>query len=142
MKTCATFFCWLWLAGAGCLSLASAQDAKDVSTETLASVVDKNYAARGGLAAWRSIDSLQIIGQMALPDGVMVPVALEMKRPNRLRMEFQLQGMTGIRTYDGTEGWSMMPFDENLNAVRMTPEEAADLAGLRENELAGHSGPS
>ncbi len=32
------------------------------------------------------------------------------KRPNKMRIEFTIQGMTGVQAYDGKTGWSVMPF--------------------------------
>lgn len=98
------------------------------SSENLASVLEKNLVARGGLDTWRQIQTLQIIGQMHLPDGSAVPVSLEMKRPNRLRIEFELQGQTAIQTFDGQEGWVWLPFDQDLAPRRLSQEETDALA--------------
>jgi len=38
------------------------------------------------------------------------PFTMEMARPNKMRMEFTFQGMTGVQAFDGKAGWSVMPF--------------------------------
>jgi outer membrane lipoprotein-sorting protein len=51
-----------------------------------------------------------------------VPVTIYKKRPNLYRNEFTFQGLTGIQAYDGTTGWTLMPFRGKKDPELM-PEE-------------------
>jgi hypothetical protein len=47
----------------------------------------------------------------------------ENKRPNHVREEFSLQGMTGINAYDGSNGWKIEPWQGKKDAEALTEEE-------------------
>ena len=42
--------------------------------------------------------------------GMEAPFVMTKKRPENTRVEFTIQGMTGIQAYDGKNGWMVMPF--------------------------------
>jgi hypothetical protein len=50
-------------------------------------------------------------------------VVQENKRPNAVREEFALQGMTGINAYDGTSGWKIQPWNGKKDAEALGEEE-------------------
>jgi hypothetical protein len=92
-------------------------------------LVARNVAARGGRERLRAVLSLRMTGRLA-PSGpagpaVEAPIRLELKRPDRIRMEVTFQGMTGVQAYDGTSGWQIAPFRGQSIPVRMSPEETA-----------------
>lgn len=71
-------------------------------------VVAKYNEARGGAEAWSAVKTVRIAGRMKM--GPMdLPFQLEMARPNKMRMEMTMQGMTMIQVFDGTNGWAVMP---------------------------------
>ena len=78
---------------------------------TAGQIVEKNVAARGGLKAWRNVQTLVWMGHVQsertpLPN---MGFILEQKRPNKTR--FQLIGMNekAVRVFDGTQGWKVRP---------------------------------
>jgi len=73
-------------------------------------ILAKHYAACGGLDKMKAINSMRITGSVAVGQGMDAPFTMERKRPGKSRMEFTLQGMTGIQAFDGTKTWSVMPF--------------------------------
>ena len=101
-----------------------------------AQIVDKNVAARGGLQAWRAVQTLSLEGKMGaggnqratlhvpmanskevantLPrrpaEEAQLPFVLEMKRPRKVRVELQFKGQTAVQVYDGANGWKLRPF--------------------------------
>lgn len=76
--------------------------------KTVDEVVAKYDEARGGAKAWGEVKNLRISGRMKM--GPMdLPFQLEMARPNKMRMEMTMQGMTMIQVFDGTNGWQVMP---------------------------------
>jgi outer membrane lipoprotein-sorting protein len=68
------------------------------------------YEAIGGLDAWKSVESTKVTGKMSMRRGMEVPFTRLVKRPDKIRMEFTMQGMTGIRASDGETAWMLMPF--------------------------------
>lgn len=91
---------------------------------TLDQVIEQNIEARGGYDSIKEVQSARMKGQMNMGGGIVAPFTMEFKRgedENKLRMEFQVQGMTGIQAYDGEKGWMVMPF-----MGKTAPEEMAD----------------
>lgn len=77
---------------------------------TLEYVLARYYEAVGGVEAWESIRSMRVSGTMTMGRGMVVPFTRLLKRPDKIRMEFTMQGMTGIRASDGRTAWMLMPF--------------------------------
>jgi len=50
------------------------------------------------------------------------PFTMYSKRPRMQRIEFTVQGMTGIQAFDGETGWMLMPFMGQTEPERM-PED-------------------
>jgi hypothetical protein len=112
-----------------------------------AEIVDKNISARGGLQAWRSVQSLAMSGKMeaggsngptlATPvrrsprnmpavrpsEQVKLPFVMELKRPLKSRVEIQFRGQTAVQVFDGTGGWKFRPFLNRKDVEPYTPEE-------------------
>jgi hypothetical protein len=65
--------------------------------------------ARGGLAKLRAVQSVRMKGKMTMGPGVEAPITIEMKRPKNARMEFTIQGATGVQAYDGRQAWGISP---------------------------------
>ncbi len=105
-----------------CVALAVATP---VSAETVDEIVQKNLEARGGEQAWLAVQSARVTGTMRLggsaAGAVEAPFTIEFKRPDKVRVEFTLQGMTGVQAFDGTVGWAVMPF-----MGKTEPEEMAE----------------
>ena len=132
------------------VSLVRAADTQSAQTGlSAAQIVDKNVAARGGLQAWRAVQSLSLEGKMgaggnqraALPvdaphmkfantlprrsaEEAQLPFLMEMKRPRKMRVEVQFKGQTAVQVYDGTNGWKLRPF---LNRHEVEPFSEQEL---------------
>ena len=55
------------------------------------------------------------------------PITIEYKRPDKVRMEFELQGMTGIRAFDGETGWFIMPFMGTADPQEMADDQLKEI---------------
>ncbi len=112
--------CWLvalTFAVVLCMGAAAAQN------PTLEQVLEKHYEAIGGLQAWQQLQSMKATGKMSM--GPMeAPVTLTAKRPDKLRIDFVVQGMTGTQAYDGETAWMLMPFMGKTEAEVMAPDQA------------------
>ena len=75
-------------------------------------IVERNVAARGGLKAWRAVDTLVLSGQMDAggKQNSRLSFVMEMKRPHKSRLEIKFRGQTALQVYDGANGWKLRPF--------------------------------
>jgi outer membrane lipoprotein-sorting protein len=89
--------------------------------QTVDELLAKHYEACGGLDKMKAVQSMRVTGTMAIAPGMEAPFTMERKRPGKQRMEFQIQGMTGIQAFDGARAWSLMPFQG-----KTTPEVGSD----------------
>ena len=151
-----TVLCWTLLALAPCFALGA--DGPASAKLSAATIVERNVAARGGLAAWQGVRTMSWSGKldaggnnqrlfkapgMPAPPPVkdpnaqvQLPFVMEMKRGRQSRLEIVFNGQTAVQVYDGTHGWKRRPF-LNRNDVESyttdelkTAAEAADLDGL------------
>jgi hypothetical protein len=118
---------------------------------TAEQIIQKNVAARGGLKAWRSIQTMSMTGVMDAgrlrakvpPFGtnnlqrvkldankseqegkiIQLPFAMELKRPLKMRVEVQFNGDTAVQVYNGTNGWKIRPFLGRREVESYTADE-------------------
>ena len=108
------------------MNAAIAGNVPDAPVElTAAQIVDKNVAARGGLQAWRAVQTITMSGKLEAggTQNTELPFALEMKRPRKTRLELQFNGQTAVQVYDGVNGWKLRPFLNRRQVEPYTPEE-------------------
>ena len=128
---------------------------------TAAQMIERNVVARGGLQAWRTIQSMSVTGKLdagagdsiersdriargglgasamrAMPEApagapkatgpqqIQLPFTLELKRPNKSRLEIVFAGKTALQVYDGKNGWKVRPFLNRDEVEPFTTDEA------------------
>jgi len=101
--------CWLLTAAATLLPAPLAAAPKPPAAPTLAEVLARSLAARGGAQKLHAIVTRREIGTLGLGAGNEWPFVVEHKRPNHYRMEIELQGAQLIRAFDGIHGWQKQP---------------------------------
>ena len=141
------------------VSLAMGADAASPAGMTAEQIIERNVTARGGLQAWRGVQTLSMSGKLEaggnesstypvqgvkgggvqLPkrpaEQMELPFRLESKRSRKLRLEIDFRGQTAIQTYDGTHGWKLRPF---LNRHEVEPFTAEELkAAAFQSDLDG-----
>lgn len=116
-------------------------------------IVEKNVAARGGLQAWRAVQTVSWTGKLDAGGGslersrklaegkvdrtslaiaerqnpspqVQLPFVMEMKRPLKSRVEIEFAGKTAVQVYDGANGWKVRPFLNRNEVEPFTADEA------------------
>ncbi len=98
------------------------------AAETVDEVIAKNIEAKGGEEAWLALQTARMTGKMVMGGGAMeAPFTAEFKRPNKVRLEFTMQGMTAIQAYDGEVGWSVMPFLGKTEPEEMGEDQLKDV---------------
>lgn len=115
----------------GLSAVASAAD-----EPTLGEVLDRYYQAVGGKDKLDAMKTVKMTGKMMMGPGVDAPFILFKKRPDKLRIEFTVQGMTGVQAYDGSTAWMFMPF-----MGKTAPEEVPEDQAKELKEEADIDGP-
>jgi outer membrane lipoprotein-sorting protein len=135
------------------VSLAAAADAKPAPAKLSATeIVEKTVAARGGLQAWRAVQTLSLKGfveaggnnepTLSVPvpghqagqamkrpsEQAKLPFVMDLKRPRKMRLEIQFNGKTAVQVYDGANGWKLRPFLNRHEVEPYTAEERKDAA--------------
>jgi hypothetical protein len=132
------------------ISLATAADDSVPKAQlSAAEIASRNVEARGGLQAWRAVQTMTMSGSMGvggnqratvptpipghtLPQGVVpprpekeleLPFVMELARPRKQRLELQFNGETAIQVYDGTNGWKLRPYLNRREVETFTAEE-------------------
>jgi hypothetical protein len=95
--------------------------AAPAGAQTAEQVIGRYLEARGGLERIRAVRSLRFTGKMKLGD-VEAPLVVELKRPLRMRTEFEVQGRRVVRAFDGQKGWTLLPVP-GLDRPRLMPED-------------------
>ena len=74
---------------------------------TAPEIVAKNVAARGGLEAWRKVQTMVWTGRLerSRTPAPSMPFLLNQKRPNKTRFEVRAMGEHTVRVFDGEHGW-------------------------------------
>jgi hypothetical protein len=138
-------------------SLAAAADTADSRAKlTAAEIVDKNVAARGGLEAWRAVQTMSLSGKlgaggnrrsalpmpsrskkgrMAMPparpaEEVQLPFVMLLKRSRKMRFELEFDGQTALQVFDGANGWKVRPF-LNRNVVEPYTADEMKVASVQ-----------
>jgi outer membrane lipoprotein-sorting protein len=94
------------------------------SAQTVDELLAKNVEAKGGLAKIKALKTQRATGKAIGGPGMEFPFVMVGKRPDHVRMEFVVQGMTGIQAYDGKTAWTSMPFMGKKDPEVMPPEDA------------------
>ena len=98
------------------------------TTPTVDEIVARHVEACGGLKKIRSIQTLREKGRITAGANRQALVTRELKRPNRIRFEFTVQGVTGVFVSDGEQGWKMSPFEGNTGPTPLTDEVVREAA--------------
>lgn len=93
-----------------------------VSAESLDEILDQHFAAIGGKDKLTAIQSMKMSGRQQMGPQE-APFTIYWKRPDKVRMEFTLQGMTGVQAYDGSSAWMVMPFMGKNDPEAMTGDD-------------------
>src|SRR5438132_8264351 len=111
--------------------------AQDKSQPTVDELVAKNIEAKGGATALHDLQSLRLTGKLLVQQGGQIELAYlqTKKRPDEVRTEASLQGMTQIQAYDGKEGWKVSPFFGRKDPERMSADDVKAL--IEDSEIDG-----
>jgi outer membrane lipoprotein-sorting protein len=97
---------------------------------TVDQLIAKHIEAQGGMAKMKSINTVKITGRVEVGPGVEAPIVVYKRRPDQMRMELAIQGLTMVRSYDGTSktGWAIIPFQGKKDGEPMTADDIKEAA--------------
>lgn len=118
----------LTFALSGLVMLQGALAAPGEPARTAEEVIARNVAARGGLDAWRKIDTMAWLGYIehgtVSKSSPQVPFVMQLERPNLTRFELKDQMTQVTRIFDGQHGWRIRPgTDGRPDSRAFLPEE-------------------
>ena len=117
----------LFAAGIG-ITASGAPHVPAAPATTAAEVIARNVRARGGLEAWRKVDTMVWYGHLerASSPGMHIPFVMQIKRPNRTRFEIKERFDQFTRIFSGDHGWKIRPGNNGQPTVKsFSPEEVA-----------------
>src|SRR2546427_4723413 len=108
---------------------ASALFAQDKNEPTVDELVAKNIEAKGGATRTKNLQTLRATGKLLVPVQGQIELGYVQtkKRPDEVRTEASLQGMTQIEAYDSKEGWKISPFFGRKDPERMSADDVKAL---------------
>jgi outer membrane lipoprotein-sorting protein len=110
---------------AALLMLLIASDALAYTADELAA---KNVAAKGGSEALNAIHTLRLSGKLRVQgDSIELGLVTLVKRPDSIRVEAQLQGLTQVQSFDGTQAWQINPFQGRKDPEKLSADDAKEM---------------
>jgi len=109
--------------------------AASTSAQTADEIVAKFIKTVGGMEKIQAVKSLRRTGKYNGGGGFEAVVVEENRRPNLVRQEFQIQGMTGVAAYDGRTGWKIEPWNGKKDAEPLGEEEMREI--VEDSDLDG-----
>jgi hypothetical protein len=109
--------------------------AAPAAAQTADEIVAKFIKTVGGMDRIQSVKSLRRTGRFNGGGGFEAVVIEENKRPNLVRQEFLIQGMTGVTAYDGHGGWKIEPWNGKKDAEPLGEEELKGI--IEDSDLDG-----
>jgi hypothetical protein len=105
-------------------------NATSLQAQTADEIITKYIKAVGGVDKIQAVSTLVRTGKFTGGGGFEAIVRQENKRPNFVREEFSIQGMTGVTAYDGKAGWKIEPWGGRRDPEALGEEE---LKGILED---------
>ena len=98
-------------------------------------IIAKYITTVGGAEKIRSVTSLRRTGKFIGGGGFEAGLVQENRRPNMVRQEFVIQGMTGVNAYDGKNGWKIEPWGGKKDPEDLGEDEMKSI--LEESDFDG-----
>src|SRR5215471_14910645 len=86
-------------------------------------IIAKYVATIGGTETLHSVKTIRRTGNVMAGMGIEIVMLQENKRPNLIRQEMSMQGLTGVIAYDGQHGWKIEPWSGKKDAEPLGEEE-------------------
>ncbi len=94
-----------------------------LQAQTAEEIIAKYIKTVGGAGKIQALNTLRRSGKFTGGGGFEAVILQENKRPNMVREEFSMQGLTGINAYDGQAGWKIEPWGGKKDPEPLGEEE-------------------
>ena len=96
--------------------------------ESVSEIADRIVFARGGRARMQSIQTEKMSGRVFSEENEVGSFVMELKRPNKVRLETDLGGTSVTKAYDGKTGWKISSPGQ-LTPQKISEAETKELIG-------------
>lgn len=93
------------------------------SAQTADEIIAKYITTIGGMQKLQAIQTLRRAGKSVGDGGFELVQRQENKRPNLVRQEVSMQGLTGVNAHDGAHGWKIEPWSGKKDPEPLGEEE-------------------
>ncbi len=100
-----------------------ALSAVSATAQTADEIVGKYIKTVGGMDKIQAVKALRRSGKIIAGGGFEIPLVEENKRPNLVRQDVTIQGLTGSNAYDGKTGWKIAPWQGKKDPETMGEAE-------------------
>src|SRR6202790_5230538 len=94
--------------------------------QTVDEVIAKNVQAHGGTEKLKAVQSIRSTGTFT-QGSFRAGFLQENQRPDKVREEFSVQGLTQIQAYDGKTGWQISPFGGRKDPELLSQDDLKSL---------------
>lgn len=112
-------FVWLLLSAL----LAVPAVAQDMTVDE---IIAKNVETRGGMDALKAVKSARTSANISM-GGMEMPLSIVFKRPQKIRVDMEIQGMKVVQAFDGETGWTVMPMMGSTEPSRMADDQLTQM---------------
>ena len=102
----------------------NAQDAAEAPS--VDEIIKTYFENTGGVDKWKTLNNTRTEGKMS-QGGMEFPGIIYSQRPNKQRLEIDIQGKQMIQAYDGETAWWINPFMGGTDAQPMPAEMAEEM---------------
>jgi hypothetical protein len=95
--------------------------------QTADELVNKNIQAKGGLDKIKAAKTRMAVGKVKGARGRVAVFKQMNMRPDLVRQDLSIQGMTAVQAYDGSVGWQTQPFRGRKDPELMGEDTLRDL---------------
>jgi hypothetical protein len=101
------------------------QPAPSLAKLSASQIVERNEAARGGVGAWRAVQTMTVTGKLDAGgrQDTLLPFKLQFKRPNKQHVTIDFAGHSAVQVFDGEHGWKLRPYMNRPDAEPFSAEE-------------------
>jgi outer membrane lipoprotein-sorting protein len=96
--------------------------AAPAAAQTADQVIAKSFEARGGLGKLKAVHSIRMTGRMSV-GAEDLSIVVEMKRPDKIRVDTSGRGRSAVQAYDGKTAWGILP--TGSGRAELLPSELA-----------------
>lgn len=105
------------------ITLAPLSSIRGQVTPSVDDIIAHYVKTVGGMDKIEAIKSIRRVGKYTGDGGFEAQYIQENRRPEFVREDFILQGMTGIDVWDGKSGWKIDPFQGKKDAESLSEDE-------------------